>query len=161
MGRGIKRAHPTDKRSEEHMTPVVPVEKPSVGVKHLHSGRPSYNSAELERAYEAWLHSYLNQPGRVWGVYDPTETALVVRVFSEPADKGRIFKCMRSLLKHYTFYPRTPIPSQTRFVSDEEAVLNDWAIVGGDLYGAIQQYRINSPLVRTDTETDEPATAAR
>jgi hypothetical protein len=154
-GSGIKRAHPDDKGPEEHMA-IAQVEKPSAEVKQSASSR----LAEMEQAYERWLRNYVNQPGKTWGVYCPTENALVVRVFSGPEASGSVFNYMRGFLKHYSFFPETPIPSSPRFVSDHEAVLNDWAMVGSDLYGAIQKYRMNSPFVRLDTETDERATAA-
>lgn len=160
VGPGIKRARSTDKRSEEHMTSIVHPEKPSVGSNSAHAG-PSCTLAGLEQAYEAWLRNYMNQPGRTWGVYRPAENEFVIRAFSAPADKGSIFGYVRDLMAHYAFFPRTPVLSHPRFLSDEDAVLNDWAIVGTDLYGAIRQYRMNSPLVRAVTETDEYATATR
>jgi len=142
------------------MTSIIHTDRPSAGRNPSHAG-PSCAVAGLEQAYEVWLRNYMNQPGRTWGVYRPAGNAFAIRAFRGPADKGSIFGYVRNLLAHYAFFPKTPVLSHPRFLSDEDAVLNDWAIVGTDLYGAMQQYRMNPPLVRAVTETDEYAAASR
>lgn len=107
---------------------------------------------ELESAYESWFASYVNQRGKCWGVYAPKGNAFAIK-FADKADKPNIVSYMRGLLIHFAFFPGTKAPRHARFTSDHDAMLNDWAMIGSDLYGAIRQYRIESGCVRTDHET--------
>ncbi|MGO9230591.1 MAG: hypothetical protein ACLQKA_15480 [Bryobacteraceae bacterium] len=159
-GHGIKRAESADKGSEVHVTSIIHPEKPNTGRDRSCVGSSSA-LVELEHAYEAWLRNYMSQSDMTWGVYSPAGNTFAIRKLSKRIDKRGIFRHIRGLLGHYTFFPATPVLSHSRFLSDQDAVLNDWAMVGTDLYGAIQQYKMKSPIVRAVTETDEFATAAR
>ena len=113
---------------------------------------------DLGRAYEAWFRSYVEQSGtRNLGVYSPicgspAGGALAVR-FGNKVDKPEAHSRIRGLLKRFRFFPDTEVPALRWFTSDSEALFNDWVMIGSDLYGAIQQYKIESPSVGTDNET--------
>jgi hypothetical protein len=111
----------------------------------------------MESAYEGWLNCYMNQPGKSWGVYSPKGNAFAVRFYGVEKSANNF---VRRILVHLSFFPDTKAPRGRRFMSDEEAVLNDWVMVGSDLYGAIQQYKIESPCARTDWEAADKSTAA-
>jgi hypothetical protein len=60
-------------------------------------------------------------------------------------------------LKHLDFFPDTKVPPYRWFASDSDALLNDWVMIGSDLYGAVQEYKIESPCVRTNNEVSGTA----
>ena len=123
------------------------------------SDQPLDRCKEWEFAYENWFSHYLNQSGKFRGVYSPTGNMFTVR-FGDKVEKSEEH-LMRRLLMQFTFFPGTKTPCHRRFASDQEAMLNDWVMIGSDLYGAIQQYKIESHCVRTDRKTtDTPAAAA-
>jgi hypothetical protein len=102
-------------------------------------------SAEaLEHAYEAWFHHYLGS-GVQMGVYAPSAHGIAICL-----GKPKNFNSLRAKLKWLTFFPDSKIPSHRWFASDSDAVFNDWVMVGSDLYGAIQQFKIESPHVRPE-----------
>jgi hypothetical protein len=159
--RGTKPAHLADE--EEHMASAsAQLENPGT-VAACSPANHFLGEAvkELEAAYESWFHGYLDQPGKSWGVYSPTGNGFAVR-FADKKEISTAFGNMRQVLMHFAFFPETKVPSHLRFRSDRDAILSDWAMIGSDLYGAIQQYRIETPSVRTDRETARnPATTAR
>ena len=113
---------------------------------------------DLEAAYENWIRAYIDQVSvRDLGVYSARGGALTVRL----DDKGtKTSNRVQRILKYFTFFPKTEVPARSWCASDSEALLNDWVMVGSDLYGAIQQHKIESPHVRADNGTSRNAFSA-
>ncbi|MGA2133905.1 MAG: hypothetical protein ABSH50_16545, partial [Bryobacteraceae bacterium] len=42
--------------------------------------------------------------------------------------------------RRFALFPHNSVPS-LNFASDEEAILNDWAVVGADLFDSMQKYK--------------------
>jgi len=151
-GRGTKRAQLVDKGKRQPMAAVArELENPSAElppfVSHQHE---AVSVKDLETAYEHWFGDYIDQAAnRALGVYSPVGKAIMVR-FDSKAEETKASSYVRGILKYFTLFPNTKVPSRRWFSSDSEALFNDWVMVGSDLYGAIQQYKIESPHVRAD-----------
>ena len=90
---------------------------------------------QLEGAYEEWFRVYADaQQGRRFGVYRAAGGKIAV---GETKPRGRWRNWLQGM-RSLGFFPRTGI---RRFVfpSTEESLATDWALVGADLYAAIQE----------------------
>jgi hypothetical protein len=125
------------------------------------SAPPTRSPKDWEVAYEGWYRWYVDQASaRVLGVYAPTGASLAVRFDNEAKETVGRRRGIRWLMKHFNFFPNTEVPSHRWFASDTDAILNDWAMIGSDLYGAVQQYKIESACVRTNSEISGTAVTA-
>jgi hypothetical protein len=113
---------------------------------------------DLAASYRDWLKTYVNDTKRIFGVYRPAQFGRWEIAFrnSRAKDTGLLRRC----LTRYTFFPRTKVPSCT-LPSESEAMLNDWAVVGTDLFEAMQQYKIIASNVADPESAEHPATASR
>jgi hypothetical protein len=125
-----------------------------------HCSAPYVSVGNFESHYEEWFREYLNQPHMTWGIYRPAGEALTVCAFAESVSKRGVWHHVWSGLKQFAFFPDTKISACQSFSSDDDALMNDWVMVGADLYGAVRQYRINAARVHPDAASTEPTTTA-
>jgi hypothetical protein len=118
--------------------------------------------AEFERAYKHWFKHYLSSPDESWGIYRPSSGNLVLQVFVPVKHRGGFTNCILDGMKRFTFFPHTRIQTNNvEFASDWDALLNDWVMVGSDLYEAMRECKIASPRVNSDSRASEPTATAR
>ena len=124
---------------------------------------PSYAKEILPRAedlaasYRDWLKAYVTDPKRIFGIYRPAGLGKWEVAFRNlPAKTGNL---LRRCLARYTVFPHTKIPSCS-FPSESEAIMNDWVVVGTDLFAAMQEYKIIAPHVADPESAEHSSTAA-
>ena len=115
------------------------------------------SAEDLAASYRDWLKAYVTDAKRVLGIYRPAELGRWEVAFRNPSAKGT--NMFRRCLARYTFFPRTRTPSCI-FPSDSEAILNDWAVVGTDLFAAIEKYKIVAPHVADPESAEHSATTS-
>jgi hypothetical protein len=122
------------------------------------SGR-SVDIEALESAYKNWYAAYMSRPNSTWGTYVPLNGKLhLCGGFAEvnaPRNEGVLMSIWRGI-KNFGFFPDTPVKACRLFENDSDALLSDWAIVGSDLYEAIQQYRIDAARDHAAAESTTP-----
>jgi hypothetical protein len=133
--------------TEKHALTCPPEEKPA----------PCARFESLAASYQDWLESYVKDHNRIFGVYRPTSFG---RLELSVSCKNKVASLLGHYLSRYRFFPRTKVPSWT-FPSDDEAILNDWAIVGTDLFEAMQQYKIVASHVADPASLEHPTTTSR
>jgi hypothetical protein len=113
--------------------------------------------AALEKTYENWVRCYLDRyPNAVVARYDAVPTH--VHDVDFHAVKPSLARCARS----FTLFPNTN-PQMFEwhfFLSEVDAILNDWYKVGSDLYRAMQKSKMPAPPC-AGTAEDESATTTR
>ena len=98
---------------------------------------------------------------RLEGVYEIKNNSFVIRNFAFVATPHHgTFSSLCHAWKSFAFFPHTKT-IKVSLPSDWDAIASDWAVVGSDLYQALQKYKMNSACVRTECDTSEPATTAR
>lgn len=113
---------------------------------------------DLAASYRDWLKAYVSDPKRLFGIYRPAELGKWEIALRNPSAKtGNL---VRRWFARYTFFPHTKIPS-CRFPSGYEAILNDWTVVGTDLFATMQQYKINASDVPDPGSARHPAATSR
>ena len=115
--------------------------------------------SQLEHSFEQWFGRCLKEP-RNWGVYEVKNNSFIIRDFAwtaTPQHPGAFSSLCRAW-KSFAFFPRTKI-IEVSLPSDFDAVSSDWAMVGSDLYQALQKYKMDSRCVRTESDTSEPEPA--
>jgi hypothetical protein len=96
-------------------------------------------------AYEAWRNSYLEKLANLAALYEAEDGKMVLRcVASGTRDTGKRSRWGRAT-RAFGFFPSTAIPDFGHFASDSDAGLNDWAMVGSDLYDALKEYNMSHP----------------
>src|ERR1035438_1502781 len=114
----------------------------------------------LELSFEQWFGQCLKQL-RNWGVYEIKNNSFVIRDFAFVATPHHgTFSNLCHAWKSFAFFPHTKT-IKVSLPSDWDAIASDWAVVGSDLYQALQKYKMNSARVRAECDTSEPATTAR
>ena len=151
----IKNGCSADKEVD-HMAPAFETAKPA---KHTSFTITPSAVQDLEHSYEEWFQEYLNLPHSRSGVYVPCDGMLKFNV-PHQTRKYSLFNCIFSGAKLFSFFPQTEVQT-VDFESDANAILSDWAVVGMDLYKAIQKYKIDSLRVHPNvaSEPSEPAAA--
>lgn len=98
---------------------------------------PPASIEQWEAAYEEWFRQYAEaQQGQRSGVYRVTGGKIAV---GDTKSRSRWSNWLRGM-KSFGFFPRTSI---RKFMfcsaSTEDSLATDWALVGADLYAAIQE----------------------
>jgi hypothetical protein len=98
---------------------------------------PSPSLEQLESSYEEWFREWAAaQRGRCSGVYRAVGGKITIEETKPPRRWHNWLRGIRS----FGFFPRTSIRSLAfRPGANEESLANDCALVGADLYTAIQE----------------------
>jgi hypothetical protein len=150
----VRRSAPSDDIKVKMAAPVLD------NINHAPSCAYIWNDPrsprELAASYENWLGAYTSAANRAWGVYRPAASGKWEIAVYGPPEKG----FLRHMLAYFDFFPHTKGPSIT-LASDSEASLNDWAIVGTDLFGVMQQCKIVGSNVLDPESAEHPTAASR
>jgi hypothetical protein len=147
--------HPTDQIRVKMAAPVLDKIKDAPTCAYVGEDAPS--AEDLVASYQSWLETYISDAKRIFGVYRPAASGKWDIAVCNPPSKASGF--LRRALVRYTFFPHTKAPS-CAFASDSEAILNDWAIVGTDLFRSMQQYKIVASHVADPKSAERPATTS-
>jgi hypothetical protein len=112
---------------------------------------------DLATSYRGWLEAYVNDAERNFGVYRPAGPGKWGIGFG---GQHRRVGLLRRCFTRYALFPHTRIPSHP-LPSDSEAILNDWAIVGTDLFAAMEKYKIIASHVADPESAERPASTGR
>jgi len=106
----------------------------------------------MEATYEAWLHAYSEALERTsFSMYrfsgQPHSISFSpVTPFGQLGARRGIFQSMWHGISSFSLFPYTDVLPQRSMdlTPDEEAILNDWAVTGSDLYRAYRGCKILS-----------------
>jgi hypothetical protein len=113
---------------------------------------------DLEHSFERWFGYCFEQP-RNLGVYEVKNNSFVLRDLGLMATRhSGAFSNLCNAWKSFALFPRSTVV-EVSLPSDWDAISSDWAMVGSDLYQAIQRYKMNSHCVRTESDHSEPEPA--
>jgi len=140
---------------------------------HHPDTKKSVSLSEYRALYEAWLEAYAkdrNPPmsSSLYYFSQPNQNKPTVYSFVPSAPWGQRLGARRSLWRSildgicgFSLFPDTVVlPDSAEIKSDEEAILNDWVMVGSDLYQAIHGRIISASDVGSQS-TELTSTAAR
>ena len=147
--------HPTDQIRVKMAAPALDKDKHALTCP---SAKEILCVEDLIASYQKWLEAYVNDTKRSFGVYRPVRSGgWEISLRNPPAKATGL---LRRCLARYTFFPHTKVPSCT-FPSDSEAILNDWAVVGTDLFAAMQKYKIVASHVADSESAGHPAATSK
>jgi len=165
----MKNAHAPKRGTEKMAGPAIDKTKPDDKnvVDHFTSCQPACRSEihDMELAYLHWFSSYVSRPASHLGTYVGANGKLRVcshagNLKPKQSERRGVLGTIRNGLKNFGFFPNTPVEDCYIFQDEADALLNDWAIVGADLYDAIRQYRIDN-VGDAPQPTDPDAVAQR
>ena len=154
MGGRVKNdSHPADQIRVKMAAPALDKPKHALACSYAKEDPPC--TEDLIASYRAWLKVYINDPKRVFGVYRTAGLGKWEIAFRN--SPGRAAGLLRRCFARYTLFPRTTVPSPT-FPPESEAMLNDWVVVGTDLFAAMQEYKIASHVAHPESAEHPTAT---